>query len=71
MSPESRARLQRISWILMLMVALLGWWLVVEEGASPARVIGAVAATAAAVLQALVPGRRRLLGRRPGAGQEP
>jgi hypothetical protein len=49
----------------MLLVALLGWWLVLEEGPTTARMIGAFAATIAAVLQFFASGRRRLFRRAP------
>jgi hypothetical protein len=63
-SPDARARVQGVSAILLFLVAVLGWWTIHTDGASPARVIGAVAASVAAVLQLLFPNRRRQRRRR-------
>ncbi|MBN2565595.1 MAG: hypothetical protein JXB46_07770, partial [Candidatus Eisenbacteria bacterium] len=60
-SPEVRARMRRISVLLLTVGALIGWWMVVDEGPSRARVIGASATSVAALLQVFFPGRRRLV----------
>jgi hypothetical protein len=68
-TPEARARLRKLSAVLFALTACLAWWSVAVEGASPPRVIGAAAATVAALLEIFLPKRRRLL-RKGTSGQE-
>jgi hypothetical protein len=60
---QRRARARRIADVLFVALAIVGWWVVAEDGASPARLIAAVAASLAAVLQVFLPRRGRLLRR--------
>jgi len=62
-SPEAKQRAHRIAGVIFLLVAAIDWWIVIEDGASPARVLGGVAASVAAVLELFLPRRRRLLRR--------
>ena len=45
--------------VIFAVAALVNWWIVAEDGASPARVLAAVATTAGAVVQAVVFYRQR------------
>jgi hypothetical protein len=60
-TPEAKSRLKRLSGILFILLAALGWWTVASEGATPARFIAAIAASIAAVLEVFFPMRRGFL----------
>lgn len=60
-SPEAKKKAHRVAGVMFLLVAATDWWIVIEDGATPARVIGGVAASVAAVLELFLPRRRRLL----------
>jgi hypothetical protein len=49
--------------VALAMVAVLSWWMIIEEGATRARLLAAIATTAGALLEIVLPGRRRLLRR--------
>ena len=66
-SPEAKQKAHRVAGVMFLLVAAFSWWIVIEDGASPARVIGGVAASVAAVLELFLPKRRRLLRRQRSA----
>ena len=68
-TPKAKARTRRIVLVLFVALALLSWWAVYTEGASPARVLTAVATTAVAAVEAFLPKRRRLLRRKVRAPQ--
>ena len=68
-SPRAKRRARIASLIIFALLAALGWWGVAEDGATPARLIAAIAATAAVILDALLPKRRRL--RRAPAAADP
>ena len=51
LSPKAAFRLRVLSAAGMILVAGLGWWGIVSEGATPARVIAAVAGSLAGMLQ--------------------
>ena len=63
-SPEAKKKAHRIAGALLFLVAAVSWWIVIEEGASPARVINGVVASAVAVLELFLPNRPRLMRRR-------
>jgi hypothetical protein len=66
-SPEAKKKAHRVAGVIFLLVAATDWWIVIEDGATPARVIAGVAASVAAVLELFVPRRRRLLRSRRSA----
>lgn len=59
-SPEAKQKAHRVAGVMFLLAAAVSWLVVIEDGASPARVIGGIAASVAAVLELFVPRRRRL-----------
>lgn len=61
-SPRAKRRARVISVFLFGLLAVLSWWTVVEDGPSTARVITAIMATAAVILDVALPKRRRLRG---------
>lgn len=63
-SPEAQARASKAAGIVFLIVAATNWWIVIEDGASRARLIGAIAATVAALVGLFFPNRRRRAGER-------
>lgn len=67
-SPRAKQRAHFIAAGLLGLVAVVTWWSVADDGATPARVITAIASTAAAILEALLPKRRRLF-RRAGSAR--
>ena len=69
-SPTVRRRLLLISGLVFVLVAALSWWTVMEEGATTARVLAAVASSVAAVLQLAFPTRRRLFRASEGRSQQ-
>jgi len=71
-SPRARRRVHLFAGIAFGCVAAVSWWQVATEGATPARVIGAVFSTIVVVLEALFPPERKGLLRRRGrcAGAE-
>ncbi len=66
-SPRAKQRARLISVIVFGVVAAMSWWSIIEEGASPARVITAIVTSVAALLDALLPKRKRLLRRSTSA----
>ncbi|MFZ1948420.1 MAG: hypothetical protein WAW06_12810 [bacterium] len=66
-SAEAKKRAHRIAGFMLLLVAMVDWWIVIEDGVSPARVITGIAASGAAVLELVFPRRRGLLRRRGSA----
>ena len=62
-TPEARKKVTRVVVAIFAVLAVLSWWTVYTEGASLAHVLTAVAATAVALIEALIPKRRRLLRR--------
>ena len=62
-SPRTRQRAHLIGVALFGIVAAFSWWIVKEEGATPARVLTAIASTAVVLLELFLPKRRRLLRR--------
>jgi heme A synthase len=46
-----RSRLTFLSIAVFVLLAVVGWWMVIEEGPSAARVLGAAAGTVGAVVQ--------------------
>ena len=56
-----RARL--IAAVLFGLAAATSWWIVIEQGPSPARVIAAVATTVVVLLDVFLPNRKRRLRR--------
>ncbi|MCU0638770.1 MAG: CPBP family intramembrane metalloprotease [Candidatus Krumholzibacteria bacterium] len=66
-SDEAKKRARRITLFALLLVAVVDWWIVIEDGASNARVITGIVASATLALEMFYPTRRRLLRRkRPG-----
>jgi hypothetical protein len=65
-SPRRNPRLLLVSIVLFGLMAIISWWMVIEDGPSPARVIAAVATSVGAVLQAIV--RRREIRKMDSAG---
>jgi uncharacterized membrane protein len=63
-SSSGKHRAHLITGIAVVLVAAVNWWLVVDEGPSPARIIAGIVASVAAVLELVLPNRRRLLRRR-------
>lgn len=59
-TPAAKKRLRLVTALLFGIVAALGWWTIAQEGSTPARLLTAAASTVVAVLEILVPGRRRL-----------
>jgi hypothetical protein len=55
--------------VMFTLVALVAWWMVLEEGSTPARLLAAGASTVAALVE-LLPWRRRLLRRSPQGTNE-
>lgn len=66
-SARAKQRARVISAILLGLVAAMSWWGVIEDGATPARVVVAVATSVAVLLDVLLPKRRRLLRRSASA----
>ena len=66
-SPRAKRRARVISVVLFGLVAALSWWGIAEDGPSPARVITAIVASVAVVLDLVLPKRRRLFRRSPSA----
>ena len=66
-SDEAKKRAHRIAGFILLLVAVVDWWIVIEDGVSNARVITGIVASVTAVLELLFPTRRRLLRRRRSA----
>ena len=64
-SPRAKRRARVISAVLFALVAALSWWAVAEDGPSPARLITAIVASVAAILDLVLPKRRRLFRRSP------
>ena len=62
-SPRAKRRARTISAVLFALVAALSWWAVAEDGPSPARMITAIVASVAVVLDLLLPKRRGLFRR--------
>jgi putative flippase GtrA len=62
-TPEARRKLRYVTAGVFGLVALVGWWSVMDEGASPARVLAAAASTVVALIEIFLPKRRRLLNR--------
>ena len=70
-SPQAKQRAHRVAGVGLFLVAAVNWWIVIEDGASPARVLGAVVASVAAGVELFLPRRRRLLrGRRSAPGPD-
>jgi len=59
----ARSRFLRLTAILFVVMAVVSWWILIEDGPSPARLIAAIAATVGAAVQIVVrvkgPGDRR------------
>ena len=72
MSPRARRRVHVLAGVAFGCVAAVSWWQVATEGATTARVIGAVFGTIVVVLELLFPGRKKLLRRRgrPAGAEE-
>lgn len=68
-SPEARKRIRLFTIAGFGLAALIGWWRVLDEGATPARLIGAAASTVVALLEAFLPKRRRMTRRLRPAGR--
>lgn len=66
-SDEAKKRAHRIAGFMLILAAVVNWWIVIEDGVSNARVITAIVASVVAVLELLYPTRRRLLRRRRSA----
>ncbi len=66
-SPEAERKARRISLAMLFIIAAVNWWIVIEDGASPARVIAGVVASLVAMIELLFPRRRRLFRRRKSA----
>lgn len=66
-SPQAKRRARVVSTVLFVLLAGLSWWSVADEGPSTARVVAAVATSAAAIVQLFLPHRKRLLRRRTPA----
>jgi len=51
--------------MLFALIAVVSWWMVIEDGPSPARLIAAIVTSVGAVIQVTVRGRaaRRAVGR--------
>jgi hypothetical protein len=62
-SPRLRSRLALLTTVLFPALAVVSWWMVVEDGPSPARVTAAIATTAGAIVQGIVHVRGRRLFR--------
>jgi len=62
-SPQSKQKAHRVAGVIFLLVAAIDWWIVVEDGATRARVLAGIAASVAAVLELALPGKRGLLRR--------
>jgi hypothetical protein len=60
-SPEAKKKAHRVAGVILLLVAAINWWIVIENGATAARVIGGVAASVAAILELFLPKKRGLL----------
>lgn len=66
-SDKAKKRARRISVFALFLVAVVNWWIVIEDGASNARVITGIVASVTLVLELFFPARRRLLRwKRPG-----
>ena len=63
-SPQARRRVHVFAAVAFGCVAAVSWWQLATEGATTARVIGAVFSTVVVVLELLLPGRKRFLRRR-------
>ena len=71
-SPRARRRVHVFAAVAFGCVAAVSWWQLATEGATTARVIGAVFSTIVVVLEVLFPGRKKLLRRRrrPAGAEE-
>ena len=71
-SPRARRRVHVFAGIAFGFLAAVSWWQLATEGATTARVIGAVFSSIVVVLEVLSPGRKRLLRRRgrPAGAEE-
>lgn len=58
-SSRRRSQVRLFSTVIFVLAAGVGWWTVLEDGPSPARVIAAIAMTAAAVVQVVARLRAR------------
>lgn len=63
MSARAKRRFRVASVAMLAIVAALSWWMVADEGPSPARLIAAIVTSVAALLELLLPRRRRLFRR--------
>lgn len=61
-SPQVKSRLLVLTAALFAVLAILSWWMVIEDGPSPARLLAAIAATVGAIIQTAI--RKRGLGGR-------
>ena len=59
MRRATRERLVPLTICLFALLAVVNWWMVIDEGPSTARILGAIAGTIGAVLQAVAHRRRR------------
>lgn len=66
-SDRAKQRARLISLVAFAAVALISWWAIIDEGPTRARVIGAIAATFAVLIESLWPQRPRLLRRQRSA----
>ena len=64
LSPRAIRRVHAFAIVAFACVAVVSWWQVATEGATAARVIGAVFSTIVVVIEVLFPGRKRFLRRR-------
>ena len=62
-SPRSKQRVRIIIALVFGAVAVVSWWGVKVEGASPARVLTAITSSVVVLLEVFLPKRRRLLHR--------
>jgi hypothetical protein len=63
MTEQGKRRLRVVSTLALAAVAVLSWWMVIEEGASGAKLLAAIATSVGVLLEIALPGRRRLLRR--------